>query len=92
MKKLKPCYKYKAYNIPQKGIFCLSTDERNPETGTFEYYAEKIIIGETAQNYIEHLKPIPDFTKSNSGFVELLPLGPHKTRLSYWINGQTNLF
>lgn len=82
---MKILYDYKEYPQPKQGIFSLhKKDAKYILPDGWEQSKETLlIIGETKDHYITNLVSYEN---------DLLPLGPHKSRLMKWVPTQLNLF
>ena len=89
-------YDFRKYDTPRFGVFKVHTGEYgiNP-TGWIDKDVKMKIIGEAGDNFIEYLKEGGHGEWIGTVVTQkkyILPIGPHKSRLVRWIDGQLSIF
>ena len=85
---MSPLYNYKAYDLPKKAVFNITTDEYKLPGGWVQKQEEYIIIGETEDDFVYELRESGHGEWAGDKVIQInyiLPLGIHKSRFVKWI-------
>lgn len=83
------------YDIPKLGIFERDTNEYGPD-GWIQEPVDELIIGEDSDSYITRTFTSTTGYWTEDGLryeeIEVIAIGPHKSRLIKWKDTQLSLF